>query len=69
MATVESPGVAARREAAATAQTQSSLGRLGPWQLVRLLSEGNLTRVYQARPADDLANQPAAPSPSLDDTS
>ena len=28
------------------------LGRLGPWQLVRLLGEGNFTRVYQARPAD-----------------
>jgi serine/threonine-protein kinase len=28
------------------------VGRLGPWQLVRLLAEGNFTRVYQARPAD-----------------
>jgi serine/threonine-protein kinase len=27
------------------------VGRLGPWQLVRLLAEGNFTRVYQARPA------------------
>jgi eukaryotic-like serine/threonine-protein kinase len=36
------------------------VGRLGPWQLVRLLGEGNFTRVYQARPADALENQSAA---------
>lgn len=27
-------------------------GRVGPWQLVRQVAEGNLCRVYQARPAD-----------------
>jgi eukaryotic-like serine/threonine-protein kinase len=31
------------------------LGRLGPWQLVRLLGEGNFTRVYLAQPADVVA--------------
>lgn len=36
------------------------VGRLGPWQLVRMLSEGNFTRVYQAKPADASANQPAS---------
>ncbi len=59
MATIESTRTVAR-DSAPTADAQPSLGRLGPWQLVRLLSEGNLSRVYQARPADGLANQPAA---------
>ena len=36
------------------ADSRPLLGRLGPWQLVRLLNEGNFTRVYQARPADEL---------------
>jgi serine/threonine-protein kinase len=35
-----------------SADTQPLVGRLGPWQLVRLLAEGNFTRVYQARAAD-----------------
>lgn len=43
-----------------TANTPQLVGRLGPWQLVRLLAEGNFTRVYQARPADGSHNQPAA---------
>lgn len=32
---------------------------MGPWQLVRLLSESDLARVYSARPADAPASQPA----------
>jgi serine/threonine protein kinase len=60
MATIESARAIAFHDMAGPAETQPSLGRLGPWQLVRLVSEGNLTRVYQARPADGLANQPAA---------
>ena len=36
------------------------VGRLGPWQLVKLLCEGNLTRVYQSRPADAPSSQRAA---------
>src|SRR5262249_20352353 len=35
------------------------IGRLGPWQLVKLLAEGNLTRVYQARPVDGPCGRPA----------
>lgn len=46
--------------ASAAAQSQQLVGRLGPWQLVRLLAEGNLTRVYIARASDGPANQPAA---------
>ena len=33
---------------------------MGPWQLVKLLGEGNLTRVYLSRPADAASSQPAA---------
>jgi len=44
----------------AAASPAGLVGRLGPWQLVRLMSEGNFTRVYQARPADAPANMPAA---------
>lgn len=29
-----------------------AVGRLGPWQLLRLLGEGSLTRVYLAKPAE-----------------
>jgi eukaryotic-like serine/threonine-protein kinase len=36
------------------------LGRIGPWQLVRLLGEGNFTRVYQARPAEGPQNSAPA---------
>ncbi len=36
------------------------VGRLGPWQLVKPLGEGNLTRVYLARPAEAPQNLPAA---------
>jgi len=38
---------------------QHFVGRLGPWQLVRLLSESNLTRIYLARPAESPENQSA----------
>jgi eukaryotic-like serine/threonine-protein kinase len=50
MATVES--TRATRHNFVSADPQPLVGRLGPWQLVRLLGEGNFTRVYQARPAD-----------------
>ncbi len=58
MATVESPRTTPRHHLAYSDAPQL-LGRLGPWQLVRLLSEGNFTRVYQARPAEDPVNQTA----------
>jgi serine/threonine-protein kinase len=62
MATVETtrPASLAEPSASAAAQSQQLVGRLGPWQLVRLLAEGNLTRVYLARASDGPANQPAA---------
>jgi eukaryotic-like serine/threonine-protein kinase len=59
MATVEFTQTATRQEASA-AVAQQLVGRLGAWQLVRPLGEGNLTRVYAARPADGPQNQPAA---------
>jgi serine/threonine protein kinase len=34
--------------------------RLGPWELTRLVATGPLTQVYQARPADQLEDRPAA---------
>src|SRR3972149_187969 len=64
MATVEISRPAAQLEPAASpaggTHVQKLVGRLGPWQLVRLLGEGNLTRVYLSRPADAPSNQPSA---------
>ncbi len=37
----------------------NAVGRIGPWQLVRLLNESDLARVYLARPADSPDDQPA----------
>ncbi len=59
MATVETTQ-ATDRSAASAAVTPQLVGRLGPWQLIRPLGEGNFTRVYVARPADGPPNQPAA---------
>jgi serine/threonine protein kinase len=58
MATVEA--TTATRHQASALDAPQLVGRLGPWQLVRLLGEGNFTRVYQARPADAPLNQPTA---------
>lgn len=61
MATVEQASSIPRAPVAARGVGQSQpLGRVGPWQLVRLLGEGNLTRVYLARPADTPSNQSAS---------
>jgi serine/threonine-protein kinase len=57
MATVESSRTL--NQEVSTAAAPQLVGRLGPWQLVRPLGEGNLTRVYLARPADGLPSQPA----------
>ncbi|MCA9241015.1 MAG: serine/threonine protein kinase [Planctomycetales bacterium] len=35
------------------------VGRMGPWQLTRLLAEGPLTRVYAARPAETPDSTPS----------
>jgi eukaryotic-like serine/threonine-protein kinase len=59
MATVEATQATARPDSPALAGP-SLVGRLGSWQLVRPLGEGNFTRVYSARPADGPPNQPAA---------
>lgn len=58
MATVESTPSATRHEVLAA--SPQLVGRLGDWQLVRPLGEGNFTRVYAARPADASVNQPPA---------
>jgi serine/threonine-protein kinase len=55
MATVETMRTAAQHDAAPGVNAPPLVGRLGPWQLVRMLGEGNFTRVYQARPADAAA--------------
>ena len=55
MATVESTRETTRSHVAAGGAS-SIVGRVGPWQLVRLLGEGNLTRVYLARPAAEAAS-------------
>ncbi|HYO25669.1 MAG TPA: serine/threonine-protein kinase [Lacipirellulaceae bacterium] len=36
------------------------VGRIGPWQLVRLISESELARVYLARPAESAPESPPA---------
>ena len=59
MATVESVRTTTRYEVPVSDGPQL-VGRLGPWQLVKPLGEGNFTRVYLARPADGPQNQPAA---------
>jgi serine/threonine protein kinase len=58
MATVETAQVTPRAESSAA--SLQLVGRLGRWQLVRPLGEGNYTRVYSAQPADGPPNQPAA---------
>lgn len=60
MATVESTQSQATRQETSNVAAQQHVGRLGPWQLVRPLSEGNFTRVYLARSADAPSNQAAA---------
>ncbi len=60
MATAETSSPVTANFAATDASTsQSAVGRMGPWQLVRLLSESELARVYSARPADAPSNQSA----------
>jgi serine/threonine protein kinase len=59
MATADLTRTRTRSETPATDAPQL-VGRLGPWQLVKPLGEGNLTRVYLARPAEGPQNLPAA---------
>ncbi|HEX6963500.1 MAG TPA: serine/threonine-protein kinase [Lacipirellula sp.] len=61
MATVES-SVSTRHPAASSPASgeRTLVGRIGPWQLVRLINESELARVYVARPADAGDETPAA---------
>ncbi len=58
MATAESTRTS--RHNFVSADAQPLVGRLGTWQLVRLIAEGNFTRVYQARPMDDAEGEGGA---------
>lgn len=61
MATVErSVPVNVFARSAGERPRKKSVGRIGPWQLVRLLSEGSLTRTYVATPAESTST--ASPS-------
>lgn len=60
MATVERTSqVHANFALTETPDRQQFVGRIGAWQLVRLLSESELARVYVARPIDSPDDQPA----------
>lgn len=50
MATAERVEVATPQLGQKRRQPRKALGRLGPWQLLRTLGEGSMTRVYLARP-------------------
>jgi eukaryotic-like serine/threonine-protein kinase len=65
MATVDySPAVASAATVPPTLPESPArrklIGRIGPWQLVRLISESELARVYIARPAEAAAEAPAS---------
>ncbi|MGI9428382.1 MAG: serine/threonine protein kinase [Bythopirellula sp.] len=60
MASVEQTStVRANFAATQTSDRHNAVGRIGPWQLVRLLSESDLARVYLARPAESAGDRPA----------
>ena len=42
-----------------TGGRRALVGRIGPWQLVRLMHESDLARVYLAKPVDASADSPA----------
>ncbi len=44
--------------ASSSAADRRLVGRIGPWQLVRLMSESELARVYAARPAEAPSESP-----------
>jgi eukaryotic-like serine/threonine-protein kinase len=45
---------------AATTADRPLVGRIGPWQLARLISESELARVYVAHPVDAAEDSPAS---------
>lgn len=61
MATVERSSIAHRVSGGLSErQRRKSVGRIGPWHLVKLLGEGSLTRTYLATPADSPSTVPPA---------
>lgn len=54
----QTPAVRANFAATQPTDRHNAVGRIGPWQLVRLLNESELARVYLARPADANEQQP-----------
>lgn len=59
MATVENAHSIRANFAATDAPDHfNAIGRIGPWQLVRLIYESELARIYTARPADIGSDQP-----------
>lgn len=60
MATVERSATTKHAAAQPAASADRPLvGRIGPWQLARLISESELARVYLARPVDAVDDAPA----------
>ena len=57
--TVRANFAATQPSAAFSSDRHNAVGRIGPWQLVRLLNESDLARVYLARPADVAGDAPA----------
>jgi serine/threonine-protein kinase len=64
MATVESSAVRAETAVSTPppwpASNRTLVGRIGPWQLVRLICESELARIYVARPAESTEEGRAA---------
>jgi serine/threonine-protein kinase len=61
MATVEvSTGIPLQVTPPLPAASRKLVGRIGPWQLVRLLHENELTRTYVAQPVDAPPQAPAS---------
>jgi len=65
MATAQRAAGAPARLGRKREQPRKVLGRLGPWQLLRVLGEGTMTRVYLARPAEGEASGAAYAVKSL----
>ncbi len=59
MATNSPPQTRAGVRAARARATPQTPSRIGSWELVRLVGEGQLASVYQARPAGSRADSPA----------
>jgi serine/threonine-protein kinase len=56
---IHTPMITGSANAARTESRPAVGPRIGPWQAMRLLGEGQWSRVYQARPTDAARDQPA----------